>query len=176
VTAVHLERLAHLVLSPAPSGRRLPLPGGREAVFHFDEVRLGVGAAAVPPGAFALELPVPGRVSLPGGRSLEARAARGPAGTRGGGETVVRAPIGALVVRTRRPGDRVRLGRREMSLKRYLMDLRVPAAERAGLPLVAAGQQVVWVAGQAPAAGADVEGRFVRIKLRTRAPMAGERA
>jgi tRNA(Ile)-lysidine synthase len=176
VTAVHLERLMHLILSPAPSGRRLPLPGGREAVFHFDEVRLGVRGAEVPHRAFALELPVPGRVNLPGGRSLEARAARGPAGTRAGGETVVRAPIGTLVVRTRRPGDRVRLGRREMSLKRYLMDLRVPAAERAGLPLVAAGQRVVWVAGRAPAAVADAEGRFVRIKLRKRATTVGERA
>jgi tRNA(Ile)-lysidine synthase len=169
VTAAHVERLMGLVVSAAPSGRRLPLPGGREAVFHFDELRLSARRAARPDrqeAAFAVELPVPGRVALPGGRTLEARAARGPAGARGN-DAVVPAPAGRLVARTRRPGDRVRVGRREVSLKRYLMDRRVPAAERAGLPLVAAGPHVVWVAGQPPAAATDVGGRFVRIKLRT---------
>jgi tRNA(Ile)-lysidine synthase len=169
VTAAHVERLLDLVVAPASSGRRLPLPGGREAVVHFDEVRLGSRPPEAPEGAsvepYAVELPVPGRVALPGGGTVEARAARGPAGTRGDA-TVVMAPAGPLVVRTRRAGDRVRLGRREMSLKRYLMDRRVPAAERASLPLVAAGEQVVWVAGQPPAPAADAAGRFVRIKLR----------
>ncbi|HVR69845.1 MAG TPA: tRNA lysidine(34) synthetase TilS, partial [Vicinamibacteria bacterium] len=95
VTAAHVERLLDLVVSETPSGRRLPLPGGREAVFHFDEVRLGVRGEVGAPGgdgvAFAVELPVPGRVALPGGHTLEARAARGPARTRGDA-TVVRAP------------------------------------------------------------------------------------
>jgi tRNA(Ile)-lysidine synthase len=178
VTAAHVERLMALVVAPAPSGRRLPLPGGREAVFHFDEIRLGARASreTAPPAAFAVELPVPGRVALPGGRTVEARAARGPAGARGD-EAVVPAPAGPLVVRTRRPGDRVWLGSREVSLKRYLMDRRVPAAERSSLPLVAAGPHVVWVAGQPPAAGRDLGGRFVRIKLRTaRRAAAGEPA
>jgi tRNA(Ile)-lysidine synthase len=172
VTAGHVERLIDLAASPAPSGRRLPLPGGREAVFHFDEVRLGPTAGAPAPG-FAVELPVPGRVALPGGGTLEARAARGPVGPRGDA-AVVAAPAGPLVVRTRRAGDRVRLGRREVSLKRYLMERRVPALLRPGLPLVAAGQRVVWVAGQPPAP-ADGAGRFVRIKLRTARRKAGDR-
>jgi hypothetical protein len=34
-----------------------------------------------------------------------------------------------------------------MSLKRYLMDHRVPASERARSPLVASGGRVIWVAG-----------------------------
>jgi hypothetical protein len=57
-----------------------------------------------------------------------------------------------------------------------LMDLRVPAAEREALPLVAAGQQVLWVAGRAPEAAADAEGRFVRIKLRMGTSIVRERA
>jgi tRNA(Ile)-lysidine synthase len=176
VTAGHVERLVDLVASPSPSGRRLPLPGGREAVFHFDEVRLGP-RSALPGDAlreFAVELAVPGRVALPDGGTLEAKAARGPARPRGGA-AVVEAPAGTLVVRTRRPGDRVRVGAREVSLKRYLMDRRVPALARPGLPLVAAGQRVVWVAGQPPepASGA---GRFVRIKLRAARRQAGDRA
>jgi hypothetical protein len=70
----------------------------------------------------------------------------------------------------------VRLHGREVSLKRFLMDRRVPAADRASLPLVAAGAQVVWVAGQPPAPAADAGGRFVRIKLRTERRPVGEGA
>jgi tRNA(Ile)-lysidine synthase len=36
----HVERLLRIVRSPAPSGRRLPLPGGREARFTHRSLRL----------------------------------------------------------------------------------------------------------------------------------------
>lgn len=152
VSAHHVERLLDLAKSAAPSGRRLALPGGREARFHFDEVR--VGPRTLPAGRFAYPLAVPGRVELPGGWALEARAASGPAAA--GPETaLVAAPAGEpLLVRTRRPGDRVSWHGREVSLKRFLMERRVPADEREGLPLVAAGSRVLWVAGQPSEAGA----------------------
>jgi tRNA(Ile)-lysidine synthase len=178
VGAGHVERLLDLAAADAPSGRRLPLPGGREAVFHFDEVRLGPRRPAGDPAPardFAIELPVPGRVALPGGATLEARRARGPAVASRSG-AVVAAPAGTLVVRTRRPGDRVRQAGREVSLKRYLMERRVPALDRPGLPVVAAGARVVWVAGHPPAAGRDGEARYVRIKLRSSPRKAGDRA
>jgi tRNA(Ile)-lysidine synthase len=50
-------------------------------------------------------------------------------------------------VRTRRPGDRIRFRGRDVSLKRYLLDRRVPADLRTGLPLVAEGSRVVWIPG-----------------------------
>jgi len=77
---------------------------------------------------------------------------------------VVAAPEGPLVVRSRRAGDRVRAGRRDVSLKRFLMDRRVPADVRPLLPLVAVGNLVLWVPGQpapAPAPGA----RYLRFDL-----------
>ena len=40
VGALHVERVLELARAKAPSGRRLPLPGGREALFTRDEVRL----------------------------------------------------------------------------------------------------------------------------------------
>ncbi len=40
VGAVHVEGILELARSKAPSGRRLPLPGGRQACFTRDEVRL----------------------------------------------------------------------------------------------------------------------------------------
>jgi tRNA(Ile)-lysidine synthase len=54
VGALHVERVLQLTRAKAPSGRRLPLPGGREARFTRDAVRLvrlekraGVAAKAV---------------------------------------------------------------------------------------------------------------------------------
>jgi tRNA(Ile)-lysidine synthetase-like protein len=71
-----------------------------------------------------------------------------------------------LAVRTRLPGDRVHAKGREMSLKRFLIDRRVPADLRARLPLVAAGRQVLWVAGQAlDAPVADANRPCVRLEL-----------
>jgi tRNA(Ile)-lysidine synthase len=41
VGAIHVERVLALACSAAPSGRHLPLPGGREVRYRHDEVRLG---------------------------------------------------------------------------------------------------------------------------------------
>jgi tRNA(Ile)-lysidine synthase len=142
---VHVEKLVGLVRSASSSGRRLPLPGGREAQVAFDELRLG--ARPAPARAFKLSLKVPGRVDLPDGRALVVEAASGPA-VSNGKTAVVAAPERGLVVRTRRPGDRVRFRGREISLKRFLLDRRVEVHRRAGLPLVAAGAQVLFVPGQ----------------------------
>ncbi len=94
-------------------------------------------------------------MELPHGFALEVRAATGPApsAAEAGSEArsaVVAAPRdAALLVRTRRPGDRVSWHGREVSLKRFLIERRVPADERPGLPLLAAGSRVLWVPGQA---------------------------
>jgi tRNA(Ile)-lysidine synthase len=160
VTAAHVERVLDLASAEAPSGRRLPLPGGREALFRFDVIRVGPRTSA--PSAFAYPLRVPGKVELPGGGALVARPARGPAASNE--ETaVVAVPEGPLVVRTRQPGDRIRRHGRDVSLKRFLMERRVPADLRGGLPLVASGGRVLWVPGEAPE---SLPGsRFVRLRL-----------
>jgi tRNA(Ile)-lysidine synthase len=151
----HLEKL--VALAGGASGRRLPLPGGREAVVRFGEMRIGPRLAARE--SFAFDLPVPGRVELPDGQVVLARPARGPASA-WDRSAVVAAPDGPLVVRTRQVGDRVRAGRREVSLKRFLIDRRVPADLRPWLPLVATGNLVLWVPGQpAPAAAERAGGR-----------------
>jgi tRNA(Ile)-lysidine synthase len=78
---------------------------------------------------------------------------------------VVAVPDAPLVVRTRRPGDRVRAGGRELSLKRFLMDRRVPAHERGALPLIAAGDRVLWIAGQLLDGAETDRRRYVRLEL-----------
>ena len=164
VGAEHVEKILALASAPAPSGRKLPLPGGREASFSFSEVRIGPRKTAAEP--FAYPLPVPGRVALPGGLMVVARRARGPAASRGEA-AIVAAPAGPLVVRTRRPGDRVRARGREVSLRRFLMERRVPADDRASLPVVAAGDRVVWVPGE-PVEGCAPTDRFLHLELERR--------
>jgi tRNA(Ile)-lysidine synthase len=147
VAAVHVEKLLDLLRSKAPSGRFVPLPGRRQATFAWDE--LVIGPRPVTGRPFALELAVPGRVDLPDGKMLLAESARGPAVSNEESAVVAAPEDGVpLVVRTRRPGDRVRYRGRDLSLKRFLVTRRVAAQYRTGLPLVAAGSQVLFVPGQ----------------------------
>jgi tRNA(Ile)-lysidine synthase len=143
VGRVHVERLLALVRTRGASGRRLALPGRREALVRFGELWIGPATRAW--GGFEAALAVPGRVELPDGSVLTARESAGPGPVEGW--AVVALPEEPLVVRTRRPGDRVRSAGRERSLKRLLLEDRVPADVRARLPLVAAGARVVWFPG-----------------------------
>ena len=164
VGQVHVERLLGLARSRRASGRRLPLPGGREAVVRFGELWIGPARAAW--AAFEAPLPVPGRVELPDGTCLRVRESPGPGGERGW--DVVERPDEPLTVRTRRPGDRVRAAGRERSLKRLLLEERVPADERERLPLVAAGGCVVWFPGLGRGAAAGPRGprgRYLALAL-----------
>jgi len=145
LSAALVERILALARTAAPSGRRLTLPGGREAVFEFDMLRIAERQQALrwP----ALPLSVPGCVELPGGWTVSAAACSSETSP-----TLEQAHVSAeeaerLIVRTRRPGDRVRVNGREISLKRFLCQRRVPAGQRAVLPLVAAGDRVVWIPG-----------------------------
>jgi tRNA(Ile)-lysidine synthase len=164
VAGVHVERLLGLARPRAASGRRLPLPGGREAHVRFGE--LWIGKARRGWGAFEAPLAVPGSVELPDGSCLTARESAGPEGLERGW-SVVELPEEPLVVRTRRPGDRVRTAGRDRSLKRLLLEGRVPADERARLPLVAAGARVVWFPGLRAEAGAVSEAacRYVALAV-----------
>jgi tRNA(Ile)-lysidine synthetase-like protein len=162
VSAHHVETLRSLCAKAHASGQRLPLPGRREALVSFGELRVGPAAAAA--AAYEFPLSVPGRVELPGGRVV--CAAREEAPVRPGAEeALVAAPSGRFVVRTRRPGDRIQDGAREISLKRFLMRHRIPSTERGRLPLVASGHCVVWIPGRVPAARPSGGTGAVRLSL-----------
>jgi tRNA(Ile)-lysidine synthase len=160
VSMIHVERILDLVFSRAPSGRRVVLPERREAVFEFDEVWIGPRRTASAP--FTVDLPIPGRVVLPDGTEVSVR----PTTSRrceGVLCAVLPRPEGGLVVRSRRPGDRIRHGRRDISLKKFLIERRVPLDRRSSLPLLASGDHVLWVPGQpAPEPG---PGRLVRVEV-----------
>ena len=64
-----------------------------------------------------------------------------------------------VVVRARRPGDRIRLGAGTKKLKKVFLEARIPAGERGRIPVVVdAGGDVLWVPGVA-LADREPEGR-----------------
>jgi len=162
ISAVHVNRVLELAGSARPSGKRLALPGGREAVCCFGELRLGPRQRPRRPFDYALS--VPGQVELPGGSAICATPAPGPE-VASDTSAVIVAPEAPLSVRTRRPGDRVRTRGREVSLRSFLMARRVPADERRSLPLVASGRQVLWVPGLPVETAREGARRFVHLEF-----------
>ncbi len=156
-SARHLEAVLELAGAGSPSGH-LDVPGvvvdkrGAALVLGPADARPDGAAAA---GQFAVGLPVPGRAVVPGTNvSVSASVCEGmPAAAMGGGDVAVLQAASValpLIVRNRRPGDRLRplgsVGRRK--LQDVLVDRKVPRGARDAVPIVedAAGR-IVWVAG-----------------------------
>ncbi len=129
-----------LALGNAGGSRSLDVGEGLRAVCEYGVLRFTrtrEGEAPAP-----VELPVPGRVRF---GDWEVEAALGTAG-----EVTVR-EAERFTVRAWRDGDRMRplgLGGTK-SLQNLFTDRKVPRALRRSLPVVCAGDEVVWVAGVA---------------------------
>jgi len=113
--------------------------------------------AAGPLHGDGLRLPVPGRVPLGDGRAISAEVLTGPAERavpRSPTRVELRAPTPPyeLSIRAPRPGDRFTgLGAPgSRPLGRFLADAGIPRQERAQVPLVLLGEEIVWVAGLRP--------------------------
>ncbi|WP_173297945.1 tRNA lysidine(34) synthetase TilS [Thermanaeromonas sp. C210] len=147
----HVEALREIIRAGTgaltlPKGVQVRVEGGR---IRFGRPGRGAGEAPV----FSYPLRVPGVTSLPEiGRAIRAEVLPPP-------ERVVAPPheawldweriAGPLVVRNWRPGDRFSpLGMKgSKKLQDLFVDAGVPAAERRRLPVVAAGKNIIWVAG-----------------------------
>jgi tRNA(Ile)-lysidine synthase len=148
-------------------GRVLEVAGGHCAaadlsgvrVEHFDEkvvlLHSSGGSTAAPlRESFCLELSVPGEIQTPDGWIVEARAFAHPQ-RRDPRPDVAQidaaAVAGGLLVRSRRPGDRLRpagLGGSK-KLQDVLVDRKVPRHQRDAVAIVTDMQgRIVWVAGQ----------------------------
>ncbi len=153
--AEHLETVRRLAASEKTGGW-LDLPGV-SARRHRASLFLGPAVAGPvdPSGGFAYDLPVPGTVDLPElGVVMRASMATAAPGNPAATATVVALQASAvrmpLVVRSRRPGDRLRPlgspGRRKV--QDLLMDRKVSRQERDRVPIVTdASGRIVWVAG-----------------------------
>jgi tRNA(Ile)-lysidine synthase len=163
-----LARLAGTPVSPARAAEilglgdqgthELDIADGVRAVVEYGHVRFAHGADAAAPEPVTLA--IPGSVRF-GDWEVEARPGES-------GEVVMSAKqLGsAVTVRSWRDGDRMRpagLGGTK-SLQDLFTDRKVPRALRRLLPVVEAGDQIVWVAGVA--AAERVEGEPVALDAR----------
>jgi tRNA(Ile)-lysidine synthase len=169
--------LRRVLAEPAP--RRPFRLGGVALEVSGPRVRLGRGA---PPGLGERTLAVPGRLELPEiGRVLEATLA--------GTERYAipdegnRAAFDAdelpetLVVRARRPGDRLEpFGGGARTLKDLLIDAKVPRWERGRVPVIEAAGQILWVAGVRRGAAAPLTARTRRVLELALLPLVRPRA
>lgn len=96
-------------------------------------------------------LGIPGTVQLPDGRSIHATIAEEGAEIDASATTVMidARGLSELRVRFERPGDRVHpLGAPgHKPLRRFLGEVGIPREERGQVPVVANGDEIVWVAG-----------------------------
>lgn len=145
----HVEAMSGLILA-GRSGASLHLPG-LKATYAYGFLQFG-GSKTVrkqmETGSFCAAVGIPGQVCLPDGRQLTAMAAFGEEPEAGPGRAVypISLVAGIIEVRTRRNGDcfQTKNGSRQ-KLKKYLIDKKVPRAERDKLLLVCSGQDVLWL-------------------------------
>ena len=153
--AVELEAVHIVAVEEALAKRRssVSLPHGLTASVGTRDVRIGRSSRMPPPAIAETPLVVPGRTDLPGWTAVAEIVPPPPPQPRP--RTRFEAwldsdAVGArLIVRSRRPGDRLRplgLGG-EKKLQDLLVDARVPREERDAVPLVCAPWGIAWVVG-----------------------------
>lgn len=146
----HVQALMQLV-TMARSGRSLDLPAVK-VLYAYDLLTITRQENLEVAVKFALPLSLPGSVRLPDGRLLSVSIIAGEEPLAAKNEAVYPRPLvtDIIEVRTRRSGDYYRPkglpgGKK---LKDYLIDKKLPRAERDSLVLVCAGQEVLWIVGK----------------------------
>ena len=156
---VHVDAVLKVMAAGPPHGR-VSLPGGWTAVREYDSVRLTRSAedartAAPQPEDYSYPVPLEGEVEIPeAGVWLTSWCSAGRELPESGLEAAfdldaVRRAEGSLHLRNFRPGDRFRpLGMAgHKKLKDLFIDRKVPRSRRRTLPLLLAGEDILWVPG-----------------------------
>lgn len=137
---------------PGESGACIRLPGNAVAIREFEDLTIMEAPAYAAP-SYRYELPLPGRCEVPEAGMIftaefDDAAEQGSAADR----AVLRSDAlpASLVIRPWLPGDRYG-GPGHRKLKKVFSQERIPLRRRARLPVVAAGEAVVWVPGLRPA-------------------------
>jgi tRNA(Ile)-lysidine synthase len=161
-TRTHLAHMMALLRTEAGT-KHLALPGGAVVERRYDVLII---YRRTPPAAVRIAQ----RIAVPGLCEVAALGVTIKSDIVQGGTTVSSFPTGDiawldadkvgrdLYLRTRSPGDRFQpLGSPYMKkLKAFLIDAKIPRAERDRLPLVASRTGIAWVAGVRPADWAKV--------------------
>ncbi|MDR5708213.1 MAG: tRNA lysidine(34) synthetase TilS [Armatimonadota bacterium] len=155
-TFVHVEQIRRAVLR-GETGSEFALPGGVRARLAREVLILDRGSMQPPP-AVEVPLPVPGEaLSTELGLFVEARIepVEGTGTARGEWEVELDPAVSerGLVLRNRRPGDRIRLRGGHRKVQDVLTEAGVPRWEREGVGIVATRDgEVLWVIGYCAAA------------------------
>ncbi|HEV8573093.1 MAG TPA: tRNA lysidine(34) synthetase TilS [Dehalococcoidia bacterium] len=147
--AAHIEALLEALTR---SSGRHSLPGGVTGAVDRSSLTFSRGRPVSAPRISLVALPVPGRI-VAGAYAIEARLEPPPATPKTRDRHIAyldAARTGLeLIIRSRRPGDRLRplgLGG-EKKLQDILVDARVPATERDSVPLVCGPEGIIWIPG-----------------------------
>ena len=160
IEAVHIT--AVLGLAKAQSGRRVSLPGNVTASREYTGIRIAgeteERSGHDGEGLGEVMLDIPGDTRLPAWnmvvscRILEGRDAREATGipqksyTKWLDYDIIKH---GLSVRTRRPGDYLTVDEKgsRQKLKSYFINEKIPREAREKMPLIADGQEIVWLPG-----------------------------
>jgi tRNA(Ile)-lysidine synthase len=158
----HIEALARLSSSGPPNGE-VSLPGGWCAIRAYGRLRIAKATAKVRE-QFAVPIAFEGSTEvIEAGIAFDASITDSrDAGVPGGPDSAIfdiRALAErGLVARSFRPGDRIRpLGMNgTRKVKDVFIDRKVPLIERRRFPIVASGNEILWLPGVLRAEGARV--------------------
>lgn len=156
IEAVHIEDILNALEKPA--GKAIGLPSGLNFTIEGDRYVLApdsLSLCPLPPLENEAELTIPGRTGLTGW-DIEAEIISGADFKEIKGKNPdftayfdFNRTGSHITVRSRRPGDRFQpLGLRQpKKLNRFMIDARIPRSWRRRVPVVAAPEQIIWVAG-----------------------------
>ena len=137
-------------LAGHPEGGSVDLGSGRRLVIESGRLRAAAGEEETPAPAAVVELPGETRW---GGWLISVEPLAPPFEPAGGDAAAIDLDAAGprLVVRSWRPGDRIQpLGMTgSKTLQDLFTDRGVPRSERRGIPVITAGDHIVWVAGVA---------------------------
>ena len=134
---VHVQAVCDLMQTQQGSAR-LDLPGGVTVCRTYDLLCTGTQQPAPAPAL----LPVPGCLFW-GSWRIAAETVPCWDGTVPPDGHALALPALPVTVRSRLPGDRLHMPGRGSSLKRLLMDHRIPAPARDGIPILCAGETIL---------------------------------
>lgn len=174
-SAAHLRAILDLCRSSSPSGE-VRLPRNLTARREYDRLIFSRGEPDGPPEEISLALPgetAAGPWRFVCTHEVYQGQPQGPWEF-----WLDREAVPELTLRPRRPGDRLRLaGRPQKTVKKWMIEEKLPRRERDGLPLLDLGGQTAAAAGLGPeAALAPREGRpawHILIRKRTKSGKEG---
>jgi tRNA(Ile)-lysidine synthase len=149
----HVEKILRLISDGPPQGR-IAIPKGRDVVRRYDRVRLEKQIRRRRAACYSYTLAVAGEVDIPeAGVKMESERCAMPIDLPPGDQPEALLDLASLpstlTVRNFRNGDRFRpLGMRgHKKLKDLFIEKKVPLEVRATLPLLLAGDEILWIPG-----------------------------